>query len=54
MGYLTIRMLSAGVGTSGRVGLPVPSVRIGRNGRDCPRDATIPTHAPKPRIPEAD
>lgn len=51
MGYLTVRMLSAGVGTSGRVGLPVPSVRIGR---DCPRDATIPTHAPKPRIPEAD
>jgi hypothetical protein len=51
LGYLTIRMLSAGVGISGCVVRPVPTVRIGRHGRAFPQDATIPTHAPKPRVP---
>ena len=46
LGYLTVRMLSSGVGTSGRVGRPVPTVRIGRNGPEFPQGATIPTHAP--------
>jgi len=39
-------MLSAGIGTSGCIVWPVPTVRIGRHGRAFPQDATIPTHAP--------
>ncbi len=50
LGYLTIRMLSAGVSAPGRVCRPV---RVVRNGREFPQDATVPSQAPKPRIHKA-
>ncbi len=54
LGLPDIRMLSAGVGASGRVCRPVPTVRIGRNGPEFPQGATVPSQAPKPRIHKAD